>query len=81
MGFCYKRCTLQLDTFLVHLRVPRVLMLTGHVNIGRISLSHWKFRLVLICYTQSNSDWLIITQSIVLPADWLILENQEKLYT
>ena len=28
--------------------------------------------------TQSNTDWLFITQSMVLEADWLILGNKEK---
>ena len=28
--------------------------------------------------TQSKSDWLFNTQSTVLPADWLTLENNEK---
>ena len=30
--------------------------------------------------TQSISDWLFNTQSRVLQADWLILENNEKPY-
>ena len=28
--------------------------------------------------TQSKSDWLLNTQSKVLQADWLILENNKK---
>ena len=28
--------------------------------------------------TKSNSDWMIITQSIALQADWLILKNGKK---
>ena len=28
--------------------------------------------------SQSNSDWLFITQSRVLLADWLMLDNSEK---
>ena len=28
--------------------------------------------------TKSNSDWMIITQSIALQADWLILKNDKK---
>ena len=28
--------------------------------------------------SQSNSDWLPTTQSVVLPADWLIMENNEN---
>ena len=31
-----------------------------------------------LCNTQSKSDWLFDTESRVLPADWLTLENSEK---
>ena len=36
---------------------------------------YWKFLMVHIQH--SESDWLINTQSNVLQADWLILENNE----
>ena len=34
--------------------------------------------MMIIYATQSNFDWLFITQSTVRQADWLILENDEK---
>ena len=52
-------------------------MVIGHVNIG----------IIFYCFgnsqrckynTQSKSDWLFNTQTRVLQADWLKLENNEK---
>ena len=37
----------------------------------------WKFPMMLIQYSV-NSDWLFNTQSRVLRADWVILENNEN---
>ena len=50
--------------------------LIGHVNSGIIFLC-WKFPMSLY-NTQSKSDWLFNTQSRILQADWLSVENNEK---
>ena len=40
-------------------------------------LIYWEFPIMLIQHP-ANSDWLLSTQSRVLQADWLILENNER---
>ena len=40
-------------------------------------LVYWKFPMMLI-QNSGNYDWLFNTQSRVVQADWLMLENNEK---
>ena len=54
-----------------------VLKCTEWIGVGNILIiignSHSRFYA-----TRSNSDWLVISQSTLLTADWLTLDNNEK---
>ena len=64
-------------TLLPYAHLQKMSCLIGHVNIGIIFYCIGNSQ-GCICNTQSKSDWLFNTQSIVQHADWLILEHIEK---